>query len=598
MLQPMLDVSQPIPLILVLLAAAVLIVTLFRRLGLSAILGYLVAGALVGPYGLGVIQNVKDIVLIAELGVVFLLFVIGSELSLERMHSMRHQVFGIGGAQILISGAVICFLAYSLGLSLESSILIGLGLALSSTALVLQVIREKREQNTPLGRMSLSILLMQDMAVVPLLVLVPLLATDGASVSSAIVSAAVNAVLALALVFIGGRLLLRPLLRHVAALGHAEIFSAFTLLVVLGIAWGFHAANLSMALGAFIAGLLVAETEFKHQVEADIMPFKGLLLGLFFMVVGMKVDFSLIFHEFVTVMSLVFALMVGKAAIIVALCRWSKFHIGGAIHTALLLSQGGEFGFIVFGQALEHGLLSESLSQLLMLVIAISMALTPVAYLAGKTIAEKIRKKPVLDLPDDEQEVLDMNGHVLVIGYGRVGQTVGRLLEAENIDYIALDTDPMIVGHCRKKERPIYYGDGARREVLHAVSVHTARAAVVTINDFQRALRAIRTLKAQAPSLPVIVRTSDLQHLLQLEDSGADVAVSEMFEASLQLGAAVLRQMNITEQEITRVVEMYRDQDYALTRADEFSPCAEVEERTRNAGTIAQEAAKAMEGGN
>lgn len=592
----MIDVSQPIPIILVLLGAAVAVVFLFRRLGLSAVLGYLVAGAIVGPYGLQVIEDVKDIVLIAELGVVFLLFIIGSELSLERMRSMRNQVFGIGGAQIVISGAVIAYVSYAAGMSVETSLLVGLGLALSSTALVLQVIREKREQNTKLGRMSLSILLMQDMAVVPLLVLVPLLATDGGSVSETLLTTGLKAVVALIVVFVAGRLLLRPLFRQVAGLGHAELFSAFTLLLVLGIAWGFHAVHLSMALGAFIAGLLVAETEFKHQVEADIMPFKGLLLGLFFMVVGMKVDFSLILEQFGTVAALVLALMLGKAVIIVALCRWAKFDVGPAIHTGLLLSQGGEFGFIVFGQALEYGLLTQELSQLLLVVIAVSMALTPPSYLVGKAVSERLRKKPIVPIAEDEQEILDLEGHVVVLGYGRVGQTVGRLLQAEGIGYIALDTDPAIVSHCRKKERPIYYGDGTRREVLHAVAIEKARAAVITINDFQHAMKAVKAVKTVTPDLPIIARTSDLAHLLQLENAGADKGVSEMFEASLQLGGAVLRHMEVPEQEINRIIEVYRDQDYALTRADEFSPCRDVEEETRQAGSMVHQAAKAIDG--
>lgn len=587
---------HPVPQMLVLLAAAVLVVALFRRLKLSPVLGYLVAGAIIGPYGFGIISDVKDIAVIAELGVVFLLFVIGSGLSFGRMKSMKNQVFGVGGAQVLLTGVIVAAVSLQMGVSAEAAVLIGLGLALSSTALVLQVIQENREQNSQMGRLSLAVLLLQDMAVVPLLVLVPLLASEGGSIGGALIGAGVKAVLAFALVFIGGRLFLRPLFKSVASLEHAELFSAFTLLVVLGIGWAFHAADLSMALGAFVAGLLVAETEFKHQVEADIMPYKGLLLGLFFMVIGMKVDFALIIHEFVAVGGLVLALMLGKAAIILILCRLLHFALGPAIHTGLLLSQGGEFAFIVFGQALEHGLLGTELSQLLMVVVALSMALTPLAYLLGRKTAEWLRMAPLESPPPGEPEALDLEQHVVILGYGHVGQTVGKLLQAEGIGYIALDTDPAIVSYSRKSKRPIYYGDGTRREVLKAVSLSKARAAVITVNDFYAANKAVIAIKNLAPDLPVVVRTSDLRHLLRLEEAGADIAVSEMFEASLQLGGAALRQLSVPDHEVSRVTELFREQKYARVRADEFSPVADAEEIHEDAGEMAHKAADAMGG--
>ncbi len=563
--------THPVAEILILLASAVVVVAVFRKLKLSPVLGYLVAGAVIGPYGMAIIKDVQDIALIAELGVVFLLFVIGSELSFGRMKTMRNQVFGVGGAQILLTGATISGICVLLGLAPEVSLLIGAGLALSSTALVLQVIRENREQNSQMGRLSLSVLLMQDMAVVPLLVLVPLLANEDGSISEALLAAAMNAVLAFAIVFIGGRLLLRPLFRLVASLEHPEIFTAFTLLLVLGISWGFHLAHLSMALGAFVAGLLVAETEFKHQVEADILPYKGLLLGLFFMVVGMSVDFSLIFTDFATVTGLVLALMLGKALLIMLLCRLLHFALGPAIHTGLLLSQGGEFAFIVFGLALDHGLLDIEMSQLLMVVVAVSMALTPIAYILGKQIADKLRRQPITNIVDAATEALDIQHHVVIFGYGRVGQTIGKLLEAEGISYIALDIDPVIVSHYRQQNKPVYYGDSTRREVLNAVSLCQARAAVVTIDDFYAASKAIVAIKTLIADLPVIARTSDLQHLRRLEEAGADIAVSEMLEASLQLGGALMRKIGVPEHEISRIMELFRQHDYELTRADEFS---------------------------
>jgi CPA2 family monovalent cation:H+ antiporter-2 len=563
--------------LIILLAAAVSVVAIFRKLRLSSILGYLVAGALIGPFGIEIIKDTGDITYIAELGVVLLLFIIGTELSFTQMRAMRRQVFGFGGLQIVLSGLVIGWVCLLSGLTMEAAIVIGFGLALSSTALVLQIVQEKRKSETQLGRLSLSVLLMQDLAVVPLLVLVPLLAATDASIGEALQEAGLKALLALGVVFVGGRLILPPIFRIIASLDQSEIFSAFTLLVVLGISYAFHAAGLSMPLGAFVAGLLVAETEFKHQVEADILPYKGILLGLFFMVVGMSVDISLLIREPIILFGLSFALMLGKAAIIVALCRIFHFSIGASLHAGLLLSQGGEFAFIVFGQGLLNGILPTELAQELMLVVAITMALTPLAYIIGERLAKRRRLPEVPEALESNNETLDLTDHVVICGYGRVGQTVAKLLAAEGINYIALDTDASIVNVCRKDGRSVYFGDGTRREVLQAVALQRAKAAVVTMNDFRPAQKAVLAIHALAPGVPVIARADDLKSLLKLETAGASVAISEMYEASLQLGAAVLQRMEIAEHEINRITALYRERDYALTRADEIKGSNEIQ---------------------
>lgn len=555
--------------LLVLLAAAVSVVAVFRKLRLSSILGYLVAGALIGPFGLNIINDVSEMAYIAELGVVLLLFIIGTELSFTQMRAMRGQVFGFGGLQVLITGVLISWLTFMIGLPLESSVIIGFGLALSSTALVLQIVAEKRKQQSQLGRLSLSVLLMQDLSVVPLLVLVPLLAATDASFGQAIQEAGIKAVLAFAVVFIGGRLLLPPVFRLIASLEQSEVFSAFTLLIVLGIGYGFHAAGLSMVLGAFVAGLLVAETEFKHQVEADILPYKGILMGLFFMVIGMSVDIALLIEKPITIFGLAIALMLGKSAIIVALCRLFNFSVGASIHAGLLLSQGGEFAFILFGLAMTVGLFGGEIGQLLMLVVAITMALTPFAYILGEKLAERRRLPAIPEATESTGETLDLANHVVICGYGRVGQTVGKLLAAEGINYVALDTDPSIVNICRKDGRSVYFGDGTRREVLQAVSLERASAAVITMNDFAASHKTVTAIHLLSPSLPVIARASDLSNLLKLEAAGAELAISEMYEASLQLGAAVLQRTGIAEHEISRITALYRERDYELTRANE-----------------------------
>lgn len=565
--------TNPLPQILILLATAVMAVSIFRSFKLSPILGYLTAGAVIGPYGFKVISNVEETALIAELGLVFLLFVIGTELSFSRMLRMAGQVFGVGGAQVLLTGATIGGVAYALGLTPQAAFVVGSGLALSSTALVMQTIEENRKQNTPIGRLSLSILLMQDLAVIPLLVLVPLLGKSSEHLNEALVGAGVNAAIAFVAVLVGGKLFLRPLFRTVASLEIPELFSAFTLLVVLGISWGFHAAGISMALGAFVAGLLVAETEYKHQVEADIMPYKGLLLGLFFMVVGMTMDFHLLMSDAWLVVQLVLALMLGKALLLTIICVVSKLRLQNAIHASLLLSQGGEFAFILFGMAKTFGVLTTAQSELLIVVVAVSMALTPVAYWLGRNISKRMNAAAPVQQNIDPSlaEAADMQRHVVIIGYGRVGQTIGKLLAAEGITYTALDTDAFIVTKAREKGRPVYYGDGTRREVLQAVSIEGARAAVVTTDDFYTANKAVVAIKNIAPNVSIIARGKDLQHLQKLEMSGADIAIAEKFEASLQLGGAVMKRMNVSETEVTRILELFRERDYALTRFGEVT---------------------------
>lgn len=564
--------SSPLPQLLILLTAAVVVVAIFRNFKLSPVLGYLVAGAVIGPHGFKVIQDAEQLSLIAELGVVFLLFIIGTELSFDRMLRMGRQVFGLGGAQIVLTTAAIGAACLIAGMGYAAALIIGAGLALSSTALVMQILAEKRKQATSLGRMSLAVLLMQDLAVVPLLVLVPLL--DGSTdipIEKALMEAGIKAAIAFCVVIVGGRLFLRPLFRSIAALEVTELFSAFTLLVVLGIAWGFHAQGLSMSLGAFVAGLLVAETEYKHQVEADILPYKGLLLGFFFMVVGMNVDFNLMLSQGNLVLSFVALLILGKTLIITVLCRIAGMSIGYSLHTGLLLSQGGEFAFIVFQMGGQYGVIEHQLMQMLMVVVTLSMAFTPFAYSLGGWLAKRLTVPTISqsDALPDMSETQDLKDHVVIVGYGRVGQTIAKLLSAEGISYVALDTDAFIVTKARERGRPVYFGDGARREVLQAVSLESARAAVVSTHDFYSANKIVVALKNLAPAVPIIARSRDLQHLQKLEMAGADLAIAEKFEASLQLGGAVMKRMGIPDHEITRIIDLFRERDYALTRSSE-----------------------------
>jgi CPA2 family monovalent cation:H+ antiporter-2 len=565
--------ANPLPQIVILLAAAVVVVTLFRSFRLSPILGYLAAGAVIGPFGLRVIENVEQTATIAELGVVFLLFVIGTELSFARVMRMGKQVFGIGGAQVFLSGLALAAIGWwGFCYSLVASLVIGVGLALSSTALVMQLLEEKRSRNTPKGRLILAILLMQDLAVVPLLVLVPLLAAaEKTPITQVLLHASVNAAIAFAAVLLSGRFLLRPVFRLIASLENSELFSAFTLLLVLGIAFGFQAAGLSMALGAFVAGLLVAETEYRHQVEADITPYKGLFLGLFFMVVGMRVNFAPLLDAPWHIAGMVTGMMLLKFIILFGICAVARVPLRTAIPTGLLLAQGGEFAFIIFQLGEQMKIIPTQTVQLFTLVITLSMVCTPWFYAVGGWLMKRLgTKQPMVsDAIPNLAETADLHHHVVIIGYGRVGQTIGKLLATEGVNYIALDTDAQIVTQGRERGRAVYFGDGTRREVLQAVSLEQARAAVVTTHDFYTANKAVIALKNLAPDVPIVARGRDLQHLQKLELAGADVAIAEKFEASLQLGGAVMKQMDIPEQEIHRIIELFRERDYALARISE-----------------------------
>ena len=564
--------SQQLPEILVLLAAAVLVVAVFRLLKLSPVLGYLVAGAAIGPHGFSVIKNVEQTAGVAEFGVVFLLFMIGLELSLERLQAMRKLVFGFGSAQVVLTAVVLGGIALFFGLKLGPVVIVAGGLALSSTAIVLQVIEETGQKSSQVGRISLAVLLMQDLAVVPLLVLVPLLGSHGSDISigSALLDAGLKAVAAMVVIMIAGRLLLRPVFSVVASFQNSELFLATTLLVVLGTAWLTSMAGLSLALGAFIAGLLVAETEFQHQVEADITPYRGLLLGLFFMTVGMSVDYQLLIHKLWLIAGLSLGLMVIKAGIIIGLFRLFHFRIGAAVQTGLLLSQGGEFAFVLFGLAAEKQVIGQEFTQILLVVTTVTMALTPLAAIVGKKLAEVLEKRSAphhrIDPNELHAEAHDLDQHVIICGFGRIGQTVAKLLTAEGIGFIALDTDPLNVQIGKKRGKPVYYGDATRADVLEIVGVTRARAAIVALKDMAMAEKAVKALAATNPDLSILARTRDLEKFSQMEDAGAHVTVSELFEGSLQLGGALLRILGVPDHEIMRVIEIFRARNYALTR--------------------------------
>ncbi len=550
--------------VLVFLIAAVVVVPAFRRLRTSPVLGYLAAGILVGPYGLAIIRDTGNARTLAEFGVVFLLFMIGLEFPVSRLRLLGRYVFGLGALQVAITGTIVGTIAWALGANGEAALIIGGGLALSSTAFVLQLLTERGERAAPFGNISFAILLFQDLAIVPLLMLVTLLGEGGGEGSfvTAMGFAAVKAAAALILVVGIGRLILRPVYRIVAEARSSELFVATTLLVVLGTGWLLSLVGVSMALGAFLAGLLLSETEYRHQVEADVRPFRGILLGLFFMTVGMSIDIGLIRNELAPIALLVVGLMAGKTVVTAALCRGAGLPTGVSVRVGLLLSQGGEFGFILFLTAGALGLLAPETTQILLAAVTLSMVATPLmAYLGQQfsTLLERREKVPVAGI---EQMGDDLHDHVLLAGFGRVGQTVAKILSAAGIPYVALDLDTARIAACRARGMPVFFGDASRIEILNAAGADRARGAVITIDQLA-ADRIVAALHEFFPDLPVFVRARDLHHGRHLEAGGATRAVPETLEASLQLGAIVMTSMGANADEVMGIIQALRNDDYA-----------------------------------
>ena len=551
-------IETPLPDVMILLAAAVAIVAGFRSMRLSPVLGYLVAGMVIGPGGLKLVHEPEQMHGIAEFGIVFLLFMIGLDLSWDKLKAMRSQVLLIGSAQVLITALAFAGAALAFGVNPLGATIIGFGLALSSTALVLQVLESRGELAGQTGRLSLAILILQDLAVLPLLVLLPILATGTGSIVEQLSIAGVRAVIALCGITLVGRFLLRPLFRAVARLDIDELFVATTLLVVFGMAWTTEAAGLSSALGAFIAGLLIAETEFQHQIEADVKPYKSLLMGLFFMTIGMKINAAFLYEHALEVLFWAVGLLGIKSVILFVLMRLKKFSRRTSIHVALLMAQGGEFGFILFALAEQLGLLEQTLSESLLVAVTVSMAVTPLLDSLGALIERRwwyrIRMAPELLA----QETADVAGHVVLAGYGSMGQLIAEFLTTEKIPFVALDTNPRDVAQGRRKQQPVFYGDATRPDVLASIGVARARAVIITIHEPEKAQAMLVTMRQHYPDLPILVRAGDLAQAKQLQALGATLAVPELQVASKRLIAGLLASLNRPEEEIQRALEVLR----------------------------------------
>lgn len=554
--------------IIILLSAAVFIVIAFWKMNISPVLGYFVAGAVIGSHGFNLIHSAEAMDNLAEFGVVFLLFIIGLELTFERLIAMRIHVFGFGSLQVIVTMVAIWCIALAFGVNTNIATVIGGGLALSSTAIVLQVLQEKGSQASQVGRLSIAVLLMQDFAVVPLIVLVPLLAGNSEhSLISSLAGSLMQAAIALVLIFITGRLLLRPLFSVIAKMESNEIFISTTLLIVLGAAFITEQFHLSLALGAFVAGLLVAETEYRHSVEHAVLPFKDLFLGLFFMTVGMSINTELLLNKLPLITLLSIILIVLKTSIIYILCRFFGFKSAPAIQAGLLLSQGGEFAFILFRLADELNVLPSEIAQVLMMVTTVTMAFTPLLSGLGDWIANSFStEKTILDDEAVETDTQDLYNHVIVAGFGRVGYMVTKMLTAEHLSYVVVDIQSKIVKEGKSDSFPIYLGDVTRCEILKSVGIERAQALVISIKNEVTIKKVVSLVAANFPHVNIVIRLPDLSNVEVYRDLGASKIIPETSEIGLQLGGAALSLSGISESGVTSLKSRFRKGNYSMLK--------------------------------
>ena len=561
------------------LALSGVLMPLLSRLRINPVLGFLSVGVLLGPYGLASLAGTwpvlswftfarpEDVEFLAELGVIFLMFMIGLEMSVERLWSMRRLVFGLGGLQVVLSAAAVGGLALWFGNSIEAAVILGVVLAFSSTAIVMQLLIQRRELGTPLGQSTFAILLFQDLAVVPLLVLISILGASSGegSFASLLGSAVVKGVLTVVLIYLIGRRVVRPLFHQITVEKQPDTFTALTLLTTLGVAALTWYAGLSMALGALLAGLIIAETEFRHEVEITIEPFKGLLMGLFFMSVGMGIDLRALLAEPLWIPLSVVGLLAMKALIIFVLLRVFGLSWGRSAEGGLLLGQGGEFAFIVIGMALALGLLERQVGQFMLIVVGVSMLVAPVVARLGQSLGDNIDRRAAPPAPED-MEVGELGGHVIIAGYGRVGQMVGQMLAEQGVAFVAIENDAQLIAHQRKAGVPLVFGDASRPELLRKLRIDQARAVVLTMDHTAAAIHAVQGIRRLMPMMRIIARARDEKHALLLREAGASVVVPETLESSLKLTGWVLETLGVPPDAALRLVEQERERRIVALR--------------------------------
>jgi glutathione-regulated potassium-efflux system protein KefB len=565
------------------LAAAVVAAPLAKLLRVGNVLGYLLVGVLIGPAVLGLVPDVESVLHFAEFGVIMLLFVIGLELRPRRLWAMRAGIFGLGSAQVAVTGIALAGVAAAFGLPSQAALFAGLALSLSSTAFALQVLEEKGELALRHGRLAFAVLLFQDLAAIPLIALVPLFAVTAATTAQpmelASAAKAIGVILAVVLV---GRYLLNGIYRLVARTRVKEAMTASALLTVVGVTLIMQQAGLPASLGAFIAGVLLADSDYRHEIVADIAPFEGLLLGLFFTAIGMSLNLGLIAKNPNLVLGIVAGLLAIKGLILFLLVRRWGLESGPARRLALVLSQGGEFAFALFAAGAAAGVMERPVADLLAVAVTLSMAATPLLLALDELLAPKAEPVRAFD------ELPKNDGHVVIAGFGRVGQIIARILIAKRIPVTALDSDPEQVDFVRKFGTQIYYGDASRPEILESARTGKARAFVLAIDDVEASMRTARMVRQNYPHVPIYARASDRRHVHQLMDEGIKIMRRETFLASLDLAREVLRGLGLPEREVRYTVDTFQTMDRRRLYED-YKNYTDLEKIRERAKSYAQE---------
>jgi len=549
--------------ILALLLATVIVVPIFHKLRLGAILGYLTAGSILGPWCLAIITEVDEVRHLAEFGVIFLLFILGIELNPKKLWQMRKLVIVLGLSQLLITTAIIYTFCLSIDLPSQTAIIIGFGLSLSSTAFCLNLLAERGGISSDMGKIAFAILLLQDIAVVPLLTLISMLAGGEISIAESGLTILYD-VAVIAGLLLTGKYALNPILDKIVASQDPEVFIAVAVLLVLSTAKLMELLGLSMALGALIAGLMLAESHYRHQIEADILPFRGILLGLFFMTIGMGIDFGLLWNNIAMIIGLTFSLMLTKATVIYLIVRLNGTRNDTAIQTSTLLSQSGEFGFVMFGFSAQLGILDSQTSQILTLIIAFSMILTPFVVKLTNVLLLKWHTQNIAKADTSNEEFIsNVSGHVILAGFGRVGARIGALLNAAGVEYIAIDMDQERIKVARAQGFPVFYGDACNTKILRSAGADHAKMMVISLDNPKNIDHMVPLIRSAYPNMPIHSRAVDRQHCADLITQGVTSTVSETLEVSLRLTEEVLLNSGISTQETKRVIHEFRE-DYYL----------------------------------
>lgn len=546
--------------VLVFLAAAVIVIPLFKRFGLSAVLGYLAAGIMIGPSGFGLIHETESIMNMAELGVVFLLFIIGLELKPSRLWTMRKSMLGTGGLQMLACGTVIFLILQLITGAFIQSLIISYAVSLSSTALVLQLLSEQNQLNSYHGRQSFSVLLFQDLAVIPAMAILPFFASSEAKVSGP----GLLAIVVLFALIAGFHFLSRPVLAYVAHARSRELFTSMTLFLVVSVAVAMHAVHLSMELGAFLAGMMLSGSEYRHQLETDIEPFKGLLLGLFFMGIGMGLDAQVLVNDWQLIALASILLMSIKTSIIYFIGKKDGLTNLSSLKLAVILSQGGEFAFVLIGIAKTLGLVEFKMAALVIPVVTITMLCTPFLFALISKIAVK---KDLGSKTKDYDQIKDEHPKVIVAGLGRFGQIPVRVLRTLEIPFVALEHDPSQVEVMRRFGNVVYYGDGSRLDLLVNAGAMHAKVFMVAIAELNTSLKIVRLAKKHFPHLVIVARARNRQHAFDLMDAGANEVIRETFASALEATEEVLRNCDLADDKITQALGVFRSHDEQLLRA-------------------------------